>query len=376
MSLHVAQLNLVPAPHDWDAEQVLSQWPSLATIADSVSSAGIRVSVIQVARWQRTLHRAGVDYHFLDPGPRGTRVRARRLGALLQQLGADLVHVHGLEFAGDARRLRRWLPRVRILLQDHANRLPRWWTRPLWRWRLAAADGVAFTTLALARPFQRAGLLQGRTQLFAIPESSSRFSPGDQAQARAQTQIGGSPCVLWIGHLSAGKDPLCVLDAVAMAAARAPELQLWCVFAQAPLRVEVEQRIRDDPRLATRVHLLGKADHAQVQTLLRAADLFVSASHGESCGYAALEALACGTLPVLTDIPAFRALSADGAMGLLWPVGDAAQLAERLLACVRQRPSRAQVRAHFDAHLSLPAVGAQWRAAYHALLAAAPEPVR
>ncbi|MBB4132679.1 glycosyltransferase family 4 protein [Xanthomonas sp. 3075] len=372
MSLHVAQLNLVPTPDGWSVEQVFAQWPSLADIAEAVTSAGVRVTVIQSCALNTRLTRQGVDYRFVALGERGSTLRARRLAAMLREIDADVIHVHGLEFAGDARRLARLLPQIPILLQDHANRPPRWWRRIVWRARYAAAAGIAFTSLELAEPFRRARLFRSSTQLFAIPESSSRFCTGDRLQAREQTRLSGDPCVLWVGHLSAAKDPLCVLDAIAMAAPLLPGLRLWCVFDQAPLMEQVQQRLREDAHLADRVQLLGKFAHARVETLLRAADLFVSASHAESCGYAALEAYACGTLPLLTDIPAFRALSDAGAVGELWPVGDASALAEVLLRVSRQHPNRAQVRAHFDARLSFAAVGQRWASAYTQLLAAVP----
>ncbi|OQP80277.1 glycosyl transferase [Xanthomonas phaseoli pv. syngonii LMG 9055] len=373
MSLHVAHLNLVPTPDGLSAEQVFAQWPSLADIAEAVASAGVQVSVIQASALDIRLRRAGVDYRFADLHQRGSAVRARTLAALLHEIAADVLHVHGLEFAGDAQRLARLLPQLPILLQDHANRPPRWWARRLWRARYAAAAGIAFTSLELAQPFVRARLFRRSTQLFAIPESSSRFTAGDRLQAREQTRVRGDPCVVWIGHFSPAKDPLCVLDAVAMAARLLPGLRLWCVFDQAPLLAQVQQRLRADPQLARCVHLLGKVEHARVQELLRAADVFVSASHAESCGYAALEAYACGCLPLLTAIPSFRALSDNGAVGELWPVGDASALSELLLRVSRQRPSRAQVRAHFDARLSFAAVGRRWAQAYAQLRTTQPE---
>ncbi|WP_434989964.1 glycosyltransferase family 4 protein [Xanthomonas melonis] len=372
MSLHVAQLNLVPTPEGASVEQVFAQWPSLADIAEAVASAGVRVTVIQASLLAQDIVREGVHYRFVDLGMRGSAARAATLAALLQQLGCEVIHVHGLEFAADAKRLARLLPTRPILLQDHANPPPRWWSRWRWRARYRAVAAIAFTSLELARPFQRAQLFRADMPLFAIPECSSRFTPGDRVSARARTQLHGEPCVLWVGHLSAGKDPLCVLDAMAIVVRELPQVQLWCVFDQAPLLEQIQQRLREDPLLAERVHLLGKAAHAHVQELLRASDLFVSASHRESCGYAAMEAYACGTLPLLTDIPAFRALSDSGTMGELWPVGDAAALAALLLRIARQPPRRVQVRAHFDARLSFAAVGQRWAQAYARLLSRVP----
>jgi glycosyltransferase involved in cell wall biosynthesis len=227
---------------------------------------------------------------------------------------------------------------------------------------------VVFTAPSLVRPFTRAGLFGPLTQFFAIPESSSRFSLGDRAEARARTGLHGEPCVLWVGHLAAGKDPLTILEGVARAALQLPGLQLWCAFGNAPLLEDVHRRIDRDPRLAGRVHLLGKVPHAQIETLMQAADLFVSGSHAESCGYALLEALASGVTPVITDIPSFRALTGDGSVGNLWPPGDAEKLADALVRAASTRRSPSDIRAHFEAALSFAAVGRLWADAYAQVL--------
>src|SRR6185437_10380172 len=73
-----------------------------------------------------------------------------------------------------------------------------------------------------ARPFTAADMFAPSTRLFAIPESSSRFMPGDRVHARAATGLYGDPCVLWVGRLTRGKDPLTVLEGIALAASRLP----------------------------------------------------------------------------------------------------------------------------------------------------------
>ena len=364
-AVHVAQINFLPVPAGLASADVFEQWPTLADVAEAVASAGTRVSVIQLATRPERVLRNGIDYRFVAvPGAQ----RTRRLVEVLGEIRPDVLHLHSLGFAADAFALARHLPQLPIVIQDHADRPPRRWRRPWWRRWYGAAAGIAFTAADMAQPFTRAGLFAPRTRLFAIPESSSRFTPGERDRARAETGLHGDPCVLWVGHLNAGKDPLTVLDGVARAVQRLPGLQLWCVFGNAPLLDAVRQRIAHDPRLAGRVHLLGKVAHARIETLMRAADLFVAGSHAEGCGYALLEALACGVAPVATDIPAFRALTGDGRVGRLWPCGDAAQLAEALVDVAANRPSPAQVRAHFDATLSFAALGRRWADAYAQVL--------
>ncbi|GGY23094.1 glycosyl transferase [Rhodanobacter panaciterrae] len=363
--MHVAQINFLPAPEDLTPIQVLEQWHSLGDIAEAVGSSGTRVSVIQAAAREDLITRNGIDYHFIDVrGLEVARNRGRRFASLLDDLKVDVLHGHGLGFVEEAFAVSQCLPQLPILMQDHADRPPRWWRRPQWRRWYAAISGIAFTAPEQAQPFTRARLFDPLAHVFAIPESSCRFTPGHRDQARAETGLHGDPCVLWVGHLNAGKDPLTVLDGVARAVKQLPDLQLWCAFGSAPLLGEVQRRIEHDPQLKGRVHLLGKVEHTRVETLMRAADLFVSGSHAESCGYVVLEALACGVTPVVTDIPSFRALIGDGRIGKLWPCGDAAQMADALIDAATNRPSPEQVRAHFDATLSFAAVGRQWAAAY------------
>ena len=363
--MHVVQANFQPAPEGLAAGAVLDRWRSLADVAGIAARGGVRVSVVQAASRRDCIVRDGIEYHFVDvAGSKGATERGRRFAGVLSDLGAEVLHVHGLAFAGEAFAVSRHLPRLPMLCQDHADRPPRWWRVPRWRRWYSAVSGVAFTAAAQARPFFDARVFPQRMPVFAIPESSSRFAPGDRQRARADTGIHGDPCVLWVGHMNAGKDPLTVVDGVARAAMRLPGLQLWCAFGSAPLLAEVQDRVRACPQLADRVHFLGNVTHAQVEMLMRAADIFVSGSRSESCGYALLEALACGATPVVTEIPSFRALTGDGAVGRLWPSGDAAALAEALVEASSQRTPPARVRGHFDATLSFEAVGRRWADAY------------
>lgn len=358
--MHVAQINFLAPPRDQDHAETLERWHSLVDIAEIAASGGLRVSVVQAAWRNDCIHRNGIDYHFVDLGGAGANRRAHRIARKLAEVHADLLHAHGLDCAGQALAVARRFPALPVLCQDHANQPPRRWRRRPWRRWFARVDAVTFTAAEQARPFVESGIFTPPLRVLTIAESSSRFSPGAQQPARAETGLHGDPCVLWIGHLAGGKDPLAVLEGVARAAAALPDLQLWCAYGSAPLIDAVRERVRGDPRLAQRVHLLGQVAHPRIQTLLRAADLFVSGSHAESTGYALLEALACGTPPVVTDIPAFRALTGHGRIGWLWPAADTARLAQALVEAATERPSRNAVRAHFEAELSFPALGRRW----------------
>lgn len=369
--MHVAQISFFTDPQARAPEQLLRDWPSLGDVAECAARATVRVSVIQACPQSQHLTREGVSYHFLPFGQsQPSNDAPGRFGGLLRALAPDVVHVHGLGFANDVLSLASAAPGVPIFLQDHASRLPKPWRRALWRRCFSAASGIAFCSLEQAQPFASAGLLAQETRVYAIPESTSRFAPGDQHQARRATGSFGDPLILWVGHLDANKDPLTVLAGISKAARVLPQLQLYCCFGTAPLLPAIQRRIASDPFLKGRVLLMGRVPHAHIEQLMRAADLFVLGSHREGSGYSVIEALACGLPPVVTDIPSFRSLTGAGSIGALWPTGDANTLFERIVSLAAQPRTqiRTAARKHFEDELSFDAVGRKLASAYQDLL--------
>jgi glycosyltransferase involved in cell wall biosynthesis len=354
--------------------ELLEAWPTLTDVAAACVDAGVDTVVVQAARRDEVLSRAGASVHFVSE-LLGERLPRRistslpvRLMRRVRALRPDAIHFHGFGFPVAARMASSL--GAPVLVQDHGGAVPlasRW---TLYRWGYGRAAAVAFTDAEMARPFLAAGVLRPETPVFSVLESSSRFTPGDPAAARAAAGIHGAPCVVWIGRLMADKDPLTALDAFERVAPRLPDARLWMAFGDAPLLHAVRARIGASPVLRERVRLLGRVPHARVQELLRGADLFLSASRREAAGFALLEALACGAVPLVTDIPAHRRITCGGAVGGLFPCGDADALAALLVehAARPRAEERARAREHFERHLSFAAVGRELRDAYARLV--------
>ena len=370
--LSVAQISFFSDPQERPVEALLQAWPTLGHVAEAAASSGVRVTVVQASQHACRLRRNGVEYHFLPfGGVATTRAGVAAFRELIARLRPDVLHVQGLGFAQDVTALAAALPGVPIVVQDHADRPPRhFWRWPSVRRSLGAVRGVMFCAREQARPFSRVGLLPSRTRVYEVPESTCRFAARDQAEARKRCGVHGDPALLWVGHLDQNKDPLTVLAGVSLAARHLPGLQLWCCFGAAPLLDKVRARIDGDPSLAGRVHLLGRVSHADIETLMSAADFLVQGSHREGSGYAVIEALACGLPPVVTDIASFRSLTAQGAAGRLWPCGDARALGQALVQMAAQPRAdlRAAARAQFERDLSSEALGRGLRAIYQDVL--------
>jgi glycosyltransferase involved in cell wall biosynthesis len=367
VTLRIAQVNCVLDPERRDPEALLAAWPTLPAVAEATANAGADVFVVQASHTTFRFTRRGVRYHFV-PVAAVRALAPSRMRRAVQETAPDIVHFNGLDFPFHTRAIGR--TRIPMILQDHASH-PHSRSSGLRRWGHARAAAALFTAEAQAEPFLATRQLPAGTPIFAVPESSSAFKPGDRSRARAKTGVYGNPAILWIGRLDANKDPLTAIEAFRRARTRLPEAELWCVHGTDALLPALERHLADDPALARHVHLLGRVPHAHVEQLCRACDLFLATSHRESTGYALIEALACGLPPVISDIAPFRAVAGDLAESRFAPAGDAAAFAEGVLSLAR-RPHdqrRAAVRRHFDTHLAFPVVGRQLLDIYDAVLA-------
>jgi glycosyltransferase involved in cell wall biosynthesis len=127
------------------------------------------------------------------------------------------------------------------------------------------------------------------------------------------------------------------------------------------LLADVKNHINSSEVLMTAVSLIGAIPYSEIESTYNSADFFVQGSHKESGGIALADALACGVIPVVTDIPSFRVMTDNGRIGALWPVGDSQAFAESFLSLVHSpidQLSRA-TRKHFENTFSFERIGEQ-----------------
>ena len=345
------------------AESLLAAWSTLSAVAIAAAAAGPEVTVVQAAHRTEMVERGGVTFRFIGDEDRVHSQVIRCVASLLP----DVVHVQGFVSARWMRPLARALPGVPLLVQDHGSVPPIGWRRWAGRWAYGCLAGVAFTARDQALPWKRAKILRANLPVFEVLEGTSEFTPGDRDVARRTTDMFGNPCLFWTGRLDANKDPMTMLAAFEQAATRLPDARLWCCYGQAPLLLAVQRRIAASRVLAERVVLLGTRPHDELEQRYRAADFFVQTSHREGSGYSLLEAMACGATPLVTDIPAARAIV--GEAGSLTPIGDAKALGDAIVAWSSRDGAslRRAARARFDEALTFETIGRQLRHAYEAL---------
>jgi glycosyltransferase involved in cell wall biosynthesis len=353
-----------------DPDQLLERYGSTRLWCAAVAGQGIDVTVWQAFPREEQRRLDGARYCF-RPFPRRPD---RHWPGEIAALGPDVVHLDGLISPLRLFRLLAACGKVGVpaLVQDHGGR-----RGPGPGWRAAAAvaprgnpAALLFSAAELAAPWLNAAIFPRETPVIEVMESSTTFTPESRHRARTELGLEGDPLVVSVGRLNRGKDPATLLAGFAAFAESRPGARLALVYHEAPLLRMAEKRIGDSPALAGRVTLLGRLPREKVRLALSAAQLFASASRHEGSGYAALEALACGAVPVLSAIPSFRAMTGGGRVGALFTAGSAGELGRALERVCREGDrhgwdrAREQALHWFQDQLGVEALGKKAAAAY------------
>jgi glycosyltransferase involved in cell wall biosynthesis len=368
--LSVVQVNYAFDNELADPDQLLDRYRTLTGWSDALRRAGAGpVAVVQRFHRDARIVRNGVEYIF----------RTKGIAAAVRACRPDVAHVNGLDFPVQVWRLRRRLdPACAVVLQSHADggaigRAPA--LRLLGRAARRAADAFLFAADEHAAAWRDAGFIAPDQPTYCVMPASAMLEPVARAE-ESEANAGGSPAILWVGRLNANKDPLTVLDGFERSLSELPRAILTMIYGEDDLVEAVRQRIERSPALNERVRLVGAVRHDRMARVYSAADLFVVGSHHEGSGYSVMEACACGVVPVVTNIPTFRLLTGDGAVGALWSPGDADGCARALASVARRDLSaeRARLADHFTRELSWDAVGRRAMEIYREVLGARDEP--
>jgi glycosyltransferase involved in cell wall biosynthesis len=355
-----------------DAYRTLTEW------SEAVSAAGAQVSVVQRFHTNASVDHNAIRYQFVAdklPPWLSTKDASKEFVDAIVAQSPDLVHLNGLIFPGLVAAIRAAAgPRVKIVVQHHGGEFPirgggivGWWRERRWRAGLASADAFSFTAREQAEAWRAAGVL-GDQRVIEIVEASTAMRSVDRDRARTAINATGNPIILWVGRLTTNKDPLTVLDGLERALPAIPRAQVMMVFGDDTLLPPVDDRVRASDVLRDRVILNGRISREEMPNFYGAADVFVSGSHSEGSGYALIEAMAAGVVPVVTDIPSFRVIAGD--CGARWQPRDAQQFADALLrVCAGDLESQKRsTRERFSRELSWDAIGRRTVTEYQSLI--------
>jgi glycosyltransferase involved in cell wall biosynthesis len=215
-------------------------------------------------------------------------------------------------------------------------------------------------TALLGVPHDRIAILPG-----AAHPSSRPAAPTDVAAVRARYGL-RRPYVLTVGTLEPRKDLPTLLRAFDRLASDAPEHELVVVGGRGWKDRKIVRALEARAE-SQRVRWLGYVGESDLAALYTGADLFAFAARLEGIGLPVLEAMACGSAVVSSDIAALREVGGD--VPRYVPPGDDAAFARAIAHALRDREGLAASRAagpvraqHFSWTRTAEALWAQARA--------------
>lgn len=202
---------------------------------------------------------------------------------------------------------------------------------------------VAATDVDAGHMVEHYGADPGKIAIIPPGVDLERFRPMDRAEALART--GYDPCdrlLLFVGRMDPVKGLDTLLRAMHEVVRREPamlEHACLCVVGgqkpedEAAVDAEIEHihALRRQLGLGDFVRFVGMLSQDDLPHWYNAAEVVIVPSRYESFGMVALEAMACGTPVIATDVGGLATLVRDGRTGFLVPDGDPIALANKLL---------------------------------------------
>jgi D-inositol-3-phosphate glycosyltransferase len=179
----------------------------------------------------------------------------------------------------------------------------------------------------------------------------SRFYPISADEAKEV--IGVPPCesmLLFVGRIEPLKGIDILIQAIASLLADNVTVCLVVIGGEPEAGSETHNEemervkaLREEAGLENLVTFLGKRSQDTLPYYYSAAEAVVVPSHYESFGMVALEAMACGTPVVASQVGGLAFLVQDGVTGYTVPVDDPRALADRLALLLQDRELRAKL---------------------------------
>lgn len=309
------------------------------------------------------LSAAGVRVETHHVGNRAYLAERRLVRRLLRDAGTEVVHTHGYRpdflHLGVARRLRLPIVSTAHGFASHKPGLALQERLQVFAWK--RFDAVVAVSEALAQHLRSLGVPPGRLSQI---RNGLVTSPDPLSRDDARQGLGlpdSVPVIGWVGRLSAEKDPVLAVDALATSGTSDAHL---CFIGDGGLREACLSRAAQ-LGLGDRVHLQGSRPEAA--RYLAAFDLLLLSSRTEGTPMTILEAVAAGVPVVATAVGGVPAVL--GCDALLVGPQDAAALGAALRQALSD-PTAARVRAAaVQSRLARDEAASDWVDAYLALYA-------
>jgi glycosyltransferase involved in cell wall biosynthesis len=206
------------------------------------------------------------------------------------------------------------------------------------------ADGLVTVSAALKRCLIDLGIPEERVEVYRNGVDLEVFHPENRSEARRSLGLGEAPLLLSVGLLIERKGHALAIEALA----HLPDVELLIV-GEGPERSRLVALARAF-EVSERVRFVGTVAPEAMPAYYAAADLLVLASSREGWANVLLEAMACGTPVVASDIEGTREVVREASAGLLFDRRDIESLVSAVSTVLAAPPDCAAIRRYAERH--------------------------
>jgi glycosyltransferase involved in cell wall biosynthesis len=276
-------------------------------------------------KYKGTFKRGGIHFHFTGI-PKHELYFPYGFNKIVKQLNPDVIILHGLIFPFQMLLLRWQIGKpLKIVCQHHAERPFKDVRIYLQKLADRYIGSYHFASAEQGEEWVKAGVIRDRAKIKEIIGTSSIFT----LQRHEKRNGAGNLRFLWVGGLDGNKDPITLVKAFSLFTRSMPDARLFMIFQTDKLLADLQSMLKELDR-DNSIILLGRASKEMLQEWYNSVDFIVSTSHYEGSGIAVCEALSCGCIPILTNIPSFRMMTDNGRLGLLFEKGNSDSLLKAL----------------------------------------------
>ena len=242
-----------------------------------------------------------------------------RFNWFIKSLQPNYILVHGFGFVHYLIFLKIILPKTKIVLQSNGFApKPKGIRKYIYKVADSFIDGYLFTGIENAKPWYENKILT-KSKIFSVMEGSTYFKFSGNEKRKSNT-------FLWVGRLDKNKDPLTILKAFERFLVIEDDAVLTMIFHENHLLIDVQNLIFNSEKLKSSVIIKGYIAHHLLEKIYNENKFFILGSHYEGSGYALVEAMACGCIPIITNIAPFRYMTNEGACAFLFTPSNVEEL--------------------------------------------------
>ena len=117
----------------------------------------------------------------------------------------------------------------------------------------------------------------------------------------------------------------------------------FTIVGEGPEKSKLQQLVKQ-LKISKNVDFLGMVKYSEIPTWLASSNIYVSTSLSDGASASLFEAMACGSFPIVTDIPANRAWIINGENGFLVPTDDPKALANKIISAIKNDKLRVEAK--------------------------------